>query len=111
LRYGAAVDVNPEIAARIEGRLDRLGISVDDADEQEGLPAGRNSRRLGSNGTSPGATASETSTWQVARCPAHRNIATHVCIKGQELSVSPPHSAAKTSGPAAEHLLMARHMP
>jgi hypothetical protein len=34
------VDANPEIAARIEGRLDRLGISADDADEQAGLPTG-----------------------------------------------------------------------
>lgn len=31
---------NPEIAARIEGRLDRLGLSAEEADRRAGLPPG-----------------------------------------------------------------------
>jgi hypothetical protein len=34
------MDVNPEIAARIEGRLERLGISAEEADRLAGLRPG-----------------------------------------------------------------------
>ena len=34
------VDANPEIAARIEGRLERLGLSGEEVDRQAGLPTG-----------------------------------------------------------------------
>jgi transcriptional regulator with XRE-family HTH domain len=37
---GVAVNANPEIAARIEGRLERLGLSADEVDRLAGLPAG-----------------------------------------------------------------------
>lgn len=34
------MEVNPDIAARIEGRLERLGLSAEEADRSAGLPAG-----------------------------------------------------------------------
>jgi hypothetical protein len=34
------VDANAEIASRVEGRLERLGLSSEEADRQAGLPAG-----------------------------------------------------------------------
>lgn len=37
---GSELDANPEIASRIEGRLERLGLSAEEADQQAGLPLG-----------------------------------------------------------------------
>jgi hypothetical protein len=34
------LDVNPEVAARVEGRLERLGLAPEDVDRVAGLPAG-----------------------------------------------------------------------
>jgi plasmid maintenance system antidote protein VapI len=34
------VEVNPEISSRVEGRLERLGLSAEEADRQAGLPPG-----------------------------------------------------------------------
>lgn len=34
------MEANPEIASRVEGRLERLGISAEDADRQAGLTPG-----------------------------------------------------------------------
>jgi transcriptional regulator with XRE-family HTH domain len=34
------LEASPEIATRVEGRLERLGLSAEEADRQAGLPAG-----------------------------------------------------------------------
>jgi hypothetical protein len=44
---------DPEIASRVEGRLDRLGISAEDADRQAGLPPGTVAAIMGQTGPLP----------------------------------------------------------
>lgn len=47
------MESSPEIAARIEGRLERLGVSAEDVDGQAGLPAGTVAAILGGSGALP----------------------------------------------------------
>jgi hypothetical protein len=47
------MDPNPEIIARIEGRLDRLGLSAEEADRIAGLPSGALAALLGGSGSLP----------------------------------------------------------
>ncbi len=47
------LDANPEIASRIEGRLERLGLSAEEADRQAGLPVGTVSAILRLSGRLP----------------------------------------------------------
>jgi transcriptional regulator with XRE-family HTH domain len=47
------LDSNPEIAARIEGRLERLGLAVEDAERIAGLPAGSLQALLHGEGALP----------------------------------------------------------
>jgi transcriptional regulator with XRE-family HTH domain len=47
------VESSPEIAARIEGRLERLGITAEEADAQAGLPPGTVAAILGGTGGLP----------------------------------------------------------
>jgi cyanate lyase len=47
------VDANAEIASRVEGRLERLGLSSEEADRQAGLPAGTVSAIIRQAGTLP----------------------------------------------------------
>jgi hypothetical protein len=51
------MDANPEIIARIEGRLERLGISAEEADRIAGLPAGAMAGILSGTGGLPRGTA------------------------------------------------------
>jgi hypothetical protein len=47
------LDANPEIASRVDGRLERLGLSPEEADQQAGLPVGTVSAILRQSGRLP----------------------------------------------------------
>lgn len=51
------METNPEIAARIEGRLERLGLSGPEVDRLAGLPAGTLDALMGGAGRLPRGTA------------------------------------------------------
>jgi hypothetical protein len=50
---GSELDANPEIASRVEGRLERLGLSAEETDQQAGLPVGTVSAILRQSGRLP----------------------------------------------------------
>lgn len=50
---GAELDTNFEIASRVEGRLERLGLSAEDVDRQAGLTSGTVAGIIRQSGTLP----------------------------------------------------------
>jgi hypothetical protein len=54
---GPELEANPEISSRVEGRLERLGLSAEDADRQAGLPPGTVAAIVRQSGGLPRGTA------------------------------------------------------
>jgi hypothetical protein len=54
---GRDVEANPEISGRVESRLERLGLSAEEADRQAGLPPGTVAAIVAQSGSLPRGTA------------------------------------------------------